>query len=253
MKRDQDTSPGRHLFQLFIWLGRNEWFLLVLLALIFGGVWSFAELADEVLEGETRTFDETILLSLRHGQDLSDPLGPAWFEELMRDFTALGGIGILTTFTLGACGYLLLQGRRRTTLLVLISVGGGILISFLMKYGFSRPRPDLVPHVTYVATSSFPSGHSMMSAVTYLTLGGLLCRTTSRRRIKTYILVVAVLLTVLVGSSRVYLGVHWPTDVLAGWTVGATWALICWFITLWLQRRGQVESQGESDEMNIQT
>ena len=88
----------------------------------------------------------------------------------------------------------------------------------------------------------------MLSAVVYLTLGALLARTQTHRGIKVYFLAVAGLLTVIIGVSRVYLGVHWPTDVLAGWVGGAGWALLCWLVMLWLQRRGKVEAEGASLE-----
>lgn len=234
-----------HPFGILFWIGRNEWVILVLIGLIFGGIWAFAKLADEVLEGETHDFDTAVILALRQPDDLSDPIGPRWFEEMMRDMTALGGVGVLTLMTAGVCVFLLLMNKKRSALLVFGAVGGGMLLSFLLKHGFSRPRPDLVPHGSYVVTSSFPSGHSMMSAVTYLTLGGLLGRISSRYRIKIFFLSCAILLTVLVGFSRIYLGVHWPTDVLGGWTIGATWALLCWVLALWLQKRGRVEQIDE--------
>ncbi len=120
-------------------------------------------------------------------------------------------------------------------------------MSTLLKQLFSRPRPDLVPHESFVYTASFPSGHSMMAAVTYLTLGALLARVQPRRQVKAYLLVLAALVTLLVGISRVYLGVHWPTDVLAGWAAGAIWALLSWLVARWLQRRGQVEP--DADEL----
>jgi undecaprenyl-diphosphatase len=135
-----------------------------------------------------------------------------------------------------------LARKRGAALLVLASVGGGALLSTLLKLSFERPRPDLVPHAVAVYTASFPSGHAMLSAVTYLTLGTLLARIQPRRRLRAYIVAVAVLLTLLVGTSRVYLGVHWPTDVLAGWCLGAAWAMLCWAVALWLQRRGRVEA-----------
>ncbi len=137
--------------------------------------------------------------------------------------------------------------KGHAALFVLASVAGGALISQTMKLAYARPRPDLVPHGAEVFTASFPSGHSMMSAVVYLTLGALLARTQTDRAVKAYILAVAVLLTVLVGVSRVYLGVHWPTDVLAGWALGGVWALICLLVMLWLQTRGQVED-GAADQ-----
>jgi undecaprenyl-diphosphatase len=85
----------------------------------------------------------------------------------------------------------------------------------------------------------------MLSAVTYLTLGALLARVEANRRGKLYVVSVAILLTLLVGCSRLYLGVHYPTDVLAGWVVGSAWAILCWTVAAWLQRRGQVEGEGE--------
>ncbi|MGQ9365519.1 phosphatase PAP2 family protein [Azospirillum sp. ST 5-10] len=214
---------------------------LVLLLLAAGSIWSFVVLADEVAEGETQAFDRAVLLALRTAQDPSDPLGPRWLEELGRDMTALGSMGFLTLLTLAVIGYLAMRRLWRAIALLVVSVGGGMLVSTVLKMVFERPRPDLVPHGAYVYTASFPSGHSMMSAVTYLTLGALLARIEPNPRIKAYVLTMAAVVAVLVGISRVYLGVHWPTDVLAGWTVGAGWALAVWLVARWLQRHGEVE------------
>jgi undecaprenyl-diphosphatase len=159
----------------------------------------------------------------------------------MRDVTALGSLGVLAFVGLAAAGFLLLQGNGRTAALVVVAVGGGMLVSTLTKLGFDRPRPDLVPHGAVVYTASFPSGHAMLAAVTYLTLGALLARVQPQLRLKLYLIGLATALTVLIGVSRVYLGVHWPTDVLAGWTLGAAWALACWAVALWLQARGRIE------------
>ena len=215
--------------------------ILFAIVLAAGGLFLFVELAGEVFEGETRAFDETILLAFRNPADRSDPLGPSWVEEMMRDITALGSTVVLTFVSLGVAGFLHMTGKRGAALLVLASVIGGSLLSFGLKVGFERARPDLVPHGATVYTKSFPSGHSFLSAVVYLTLGALLARVQPKRRLKIYLLGLAALLTVAVGLSRVYLGVHWPTDVLAGWTVGASWALLCWLVALWLQSRGTVE------------
>jgi undecaprenyl-diphosphatase len=230
------------------WHARGRWvrdrvgryvepWALVLILVTAGCVWIFVGLADEVREGETTTFDTAILLALRNPADHSDPLGPGWVEEFARDVTALGSVGILTGITLAAAGFLWLQGNRRTMWLLLLSVAGGQLVSSLTKFGFDRPRPDLVPHATEVYTSSFPSGHSMMAAVTYLTLAAMLARVQPRRAQKIYLFSLALFVTVAVGISRIYLGVHWPTDVLAGWTAGAGWALACWLAASWLASR----------------
>lgn len=214
---------------------------LVLLLLVALAGWAFIGLADETMEGDTHAFDKAVLLAFRTPGDLADPIGPGWLEEMMRDITGLGGIGILAFITIAVGVLFWLRGRRRTILYLLVSVGGGALLSSLAKGLFDRPRPDLVPHETIVFSASFPSGHSMMSAVVYLTLAALVARTEGQRRVKIYILSLAVLVVVAIGVSRVYLGVHWPSDVLAGWTAGAGWALLCLWGANWLARRGEVE------------
>lgn len=222
---------------------RSEYTLLILVALVCGGIWGFIELADEVIEGETHQVDQAILLAMRNPADRSDPLGPGWVEEMGRDFTALGGVAVLTFIALVAGGHMLLRGRTRSALYLAVTVGGGMLLSTLLKFGFDRPRPDLVPHESIVYTASFPSGHSMMSAVVYLTIGALVARLDSRPALRLYVLGVAVFLAITVGISRIYLGVHWPSDVLAGWAAGATWALMCWLGARLLQIRGGIEPE----------
>ena len=230
------------------WLARQEAAALGAMLAVAAGLYAFAELADAVVEGDTRAFDEFVLLGLRSAADPSDPLGPRWLEETMRDFTALGGMGVLALVTFAAVGFLVLTGKRRAAAAVGAAVLGGLLLSNALKWGFDRPRPDLVPHGQAVYTRSFPSSHAMLSAAVYLTLGALLARTQPRRRAKLYFLAVAAFVAVLVGASRVYLGVHWPTDVLAGWAVGTGWALLCWLVTLWLQKRGRVEAEDAPEE-----
>lgn len=224
--------------------GRFELPVLLLIGVLAIGLWGFAELAEEVIEGDTRQMDETLLLMLRAADDPAEPLGPGWLEETGRDFTALGGVGVLVFITAAAVFYLLMLGRARAALFVLVAIASGMALSTLMKMGFDRLRPDLVPHGAVVYTASFPSAHSMMSAVTYLTLGALLARVQPLRRLKVFVLSVAVSVALLVGLSRIYLGVHWPTDVLAGWTAGAVWASLCWLGLLWVQRRGALRPGG---------
>ncbi|MGL4443979.1 MAG: phosphatase PAP2 family protein, partial [Alsobacter sp.] len=151
------------------------------------GLFAFARLADEVQEGETHRFDEAILLALRNPLDPADPVGPWWVEAMMRDVTALGGTVVLTFITVVAVLYLAIDGKRGAAVLLAVSVGGGTLLSTLLKLGFDRPRPDLVAHLVDVRTLSFPSGHAMLSAVTYLTIGVLVARVSPKRRIKVYV------------------------------------------------------------------
>ncbi len=228
------------------WLVRQELGVLSAMLAVAAGLFAFAMLAAEVVEGDTRALDTRVLLSLRSAADPSDPIGPRWLEETMRDFTALGSTGVLATVTLGVIGFLVLTRKRHAAVAVMVAVLTGLLLSYALKWGFARPRPELVPHGQVVYSQSFPSGHAMLSAVVYLTLGALLARTQARRRVKAYFLAIAGLLTLIVGVSRVYLGVHWPTDVLAGWVGGAGWALLCWIGMLWLQQRGQVETEDTS-------
>jgi undecaprenyl-diphosphatase len=218
--------------------------LLACLVVVAGGIWLFLGIAEEVHEGDLARLDRQILLLFRDPADPGQPLGPAWLQEAMRDLTALGSMVVLAIITLAAAVYLALAGKRRAALFLLVAIGGGIVIGFGLKALFERARPDLAAHAARVFTASFPSGHSMMAAVTYLTLGALLARIQPRRRLKLYLIGLAVLVSVAVGISRLYLGVHWPSDVLAGWVLGASWALLCWTVVLWLQRRGEIEQAG---------
>jgi undecaprenyl-diphosphatase len=249
MNQNQSTrrmASWRHPIRKLRALG-HELPALMLFLMVIGLIWLFVEIADAVGEPEAHPFDQWLILAMRNPQDPADPLGPEWVEELGRDFTALGGMGVLTFITLAVSGYLWLIGRYRTMALVLIAVAGGALLSFGLKSGFDRPRPELVPYGAYVRTASFPSAHSTMSAVTYLTLGALLARIHPRRRTRVYILSIAALATFAVGLSRVYMGVHWPSDVLGGWTLGAAWALLCWMIARWMQMHGRIEQNPETE------
>jgi undecaprenyl-diphosphatase len=226
------------------WLGGHELGLLASLFVVAAGVLAFAALATDVKEGETTSFDQRIMLSMRHPGDLS-PLGSRGFQEAARDITALGGVSVLTLVTLTAVVFLMLDGKSHMAYFTAASVIGGMLLSVLLKDLFDRPRPEIVPHLVYAASSSFPSGHSMMSSVTYLTLAALLARSHERKRIKAFFLLIAALVIGLVGVTRVYLGVHWPTDVLAGWMAGSVWAMLCWLAARWLQTRHTLERETE--------
>jgi len=214
-----------------------EIWLLGSLFLIAGLLLIFIFIAQDVFEGETASFDRAAILAFRSAGNITQSVGPAWVEEAVRDVTALGSIIVVVILSGAVLGYLLMLGRRGPALLVLIYVAGGTALNDLLKYIFARPRPDLVLHATQVFTSSFPSGHATVSAVVYLTLGALLARDAPSVAAKIYVMAVAILIVFLVGVSRVFLGVHYPTDVLAGWCIGSAWALTCWLAANRLKNR----------------
>jgi undecaprenyl-diphosphatase len=194
----------------------------VVAALLLGG---FGLIADEMREGETAGFDRALVHLL--GGGAAEPWGPDWLHEAGRDVTALGSLTILGLIAGLAVAYLLLNRQRHAALFVTLSVVSGAALSTLFKLVIDRPRPDIETAVR-VFTSSFPSGHATVSAVVYLTLGALLAHVTPNRRLAAFFLTTAIGLTVLIGLSRIYLGVHYPTDVVAGWALGTAWALLCW-------------------------
>ena len=184
-------------------------------------------LGSEVAEGDTFAIDRTLLTSLRTAADPATPIGPAWLKTAMTDFTALGSTAVLTLITALVTGYLIAIRKFAMATFLASSIAAGAIANTVIKIALARPRPEIVPHLVSVQSASFPSGHSMNSATVYLTLAILLARSEGSRRVQTYLIVCAVLLTLIVGMTRVYLGVHWPSDVLAGWSVGAMWASGC--------------------------
>jgi undecaprenyl-diphosphatase len=214
--------------------------LLILLALL-----TF-ELVGEVLEGDTQAFDERIVRALRRPDNPEVPIGPRWMHSAALDITALGSATVLGLSVAAVVGFLMLQGMQRTALFVLAASVGGWTLNNLLKVVFARARPDVVPHLREVMTLSFPSGHAMTSAAVYLVLGALMMRIASRRVTKFYCIAVAMLATILIGASRVYLGVHYPTDVLAGWLMGLSWALLCWMIERIIERRAGLKREREA-------
>jgi undecaprenyl-diphosphatase len=212
------------------WLGKREKTFWILLTLVTMLLWLFMAIAAEIVAGEIFTMDETILLLMRNADNPEVAIGPPWLQQVGQDITALGGNAVLTLISIWVMLFLYLVNKGRLALVVLLATGGALLASLLLKSGFDRPRPEVISHATLVYTSSFPSGHSMLAASTYLTMGALLAQSQKRRRIKALIIITSVLLTFLIGISRIYLGVHWPTDVVAGWAVGAAWAVGCSYL-----------------------
>jgi undecaprenyl-diphosphatase len=230
-------APGRVLVRL----ADSDAVFLVRALLAVGAVWLFMGLADAVRDDEVRDLDERLIRALRDPVRPQDPVGPPWVESVVRDVTALGSKVVLLIFTTAVAVFLAVRRQSHALVLVVVSTAGGMFLADGLKQVFARPRPDLVPHLAAVYTSSFPSGHAMTAAVVYLTLGALLSQLVEERTLKAYFLGVACFLTFVVGLSRVYLGVHYPTDVLAGWSAGLAWALLCWMAASYLQRRGKVE------------
>ena len=200
------------------------------------------------MEGDTRQFDEWVLSALRQEADPGRLRGPWWLQAGAEDLTALGSPTVLGLTVLAVTGYLVLHGLYRNGLFIFIASAGGWVLNWLLKAAFERTRPDIVPHLREVMSSSFPSGHALTSAAVYLTLGALLMRIAEGRLAKYYCIAIAMLLTFLVGSSRVFLGVHYPTDVVAGWLIGMTWALLCWVIERTLERRAGLKREKEQHE-----
>ncbi len=217
LKDTADDAPSNDPVQ-------DLWRPLLAGAFIAAMAFVFLKLGSEVVEGETQGFDQRVLLlaqALRSQYPLLTPV--------MRDLTSLGSTVVMTLITAVTVIYLALFGSRRMAALVLSAMVSGSALVSLTKGLFGRARPDLAFADLTVSGLSFPSGHTSMSAIAFLTLGALIAATHRRTRERIYILLIAGLLTLLVGLSRIALGVHWATDVMGGWAFGAAWAV------LWLQ------------------
>jgi len=229
-------------------LDRQELLILAGSAAVLALVWIFATLADEVSEGDTRQFDEWVLSALRDPANPQVVRGPRWLQLGAEDITALGGPTVLGLTVLAVTGYLFLHGLYRNGMFIFVASVGGWVLNWSLKMAFARARPSIVPHLREVLSSSFPSGHALTSAAVYLTLGALLMRIAEGRLAKYYCMAMAMLVTGLVGCSRVLLGVHYPTDVLAGWVIGMSWALLCWVVERLLERRAGLRREKQEHQ-----
>jgi undecaprenyl-diphosphatase len=194
------------------------------------GIVGLLLLGQAVLSGRTHSFDEWAVHSLRNTVDPSLSRGPAWLQGSVRDITGLGSIAVVTLFSLGAVGYALLARHHRLAVLILSAAAGAFLLNTGLKVLYGRPRPEYA-QAAGIFSRSYPSGHAMVSAAVYLSLAAVLATRQEHRALKAYILTAASVLTILVGLSRIYLGYHYPTDVLAGWLAGVVWAVACGLAT----------------------
>jgi undecaprenyl-diphosphatase len=200
-------------------------------------LFAFLKIGQEVREGEP-SIDERILMAMRDPKNLAVGIGPAGLPGVVRDITALGSPTLGTLFSLALVVWLLLTGRPGAALFVTFAMVGGWLLNDLLKDIFARERPMIAPHLMRPSDPSFPSGHTMMSSILYPTMAELFGRLVRQRRLRFYLMGLAITVALLVGLSRIYLGVHYPSDVVAGLAMGFAWALACGIVARLLQRRG---------------
>jgi undecaprenyl-diphosphatase len=226
-----------------LWLKRTltapEAKALAIVAIVAAGVWALLSLGGEVREGETGAFDSRIILALRVAGHPHTPVGPAWLGDVMRDVTALGGTTMVVLATSLAVAALVFHHHWRRGLVLALVMVFAQTCDELLKGFYGRVRPDFAPVGAYVYAQSFPSGHSTASAALWLSLAMIAASFESRRRAKVAWFAFAGIVILGVGASRVYLGVHWPTDVVAGWMLGACWALAGWLVWRALPVPGQ--------------
>lgn len=213
------------------------------------GLALFAAVANGISEGDDQGFDWAVLQWTRPYIDQPDrPIGPWWLHEAAADITALGGISVLLVFALMAVGFLVMHGKKLSALLTLVGLAGGVTLSEGLKAIYDRPRPPEMYQAVETLNASFPSGHALLATVFYLSVGVMLTRAFPRNRVKAYALVWSVVLVLLIGLTRVYLGAHWASDVAAGWGIGAFWAMLLWLFAYAMERRQRVRMARLQDE-----
>ena len=213
------------------------WLWPVLILAGLGALGLALHLTDEVSDHESYRFDTWILVHLRHAANTAIPIGPKWLELSAIDLSALGGFTLQWLLGGAAIVFLLYIRQRAEAAWLGASVIGASLFNTVLKQSLHRPRPEVVPHLTLVDNASFPSGHAMISAAILLTIGAMISETVKSTNARFCIMLFAGFLVFLIGLSRLYLGVHWPTDVLAGWCLGGVWALIVFAANRLLRRR----------------
>lgn len=229
-------------------LARSEIAPLTALFVAGVGVLSFIEVADDMTEADGRAFDSAVLGMMRPHSDPADAWGPWWLEEALADITALGGLSVLGLFALAVIGFLVIQRKRLSAVMLAAGLLGGVALSEGLKGVFDRERPPVEYQAVETINASFPSGHALLSTVFYLSVGVMLARVLPSKRLKAWVMGVAVTVALLVGVSRIYLGAHWATDVMAGWSLGAAWAMALWLAAHLIERVQSRRSAGLHDE-----
>lgn len=213
------------------------------------GLALFFTVAEGVSVGEDQRVDWAILHWLRPFADDPDrPIGPWWLHEAAVDITSLGGISVLLVFALTAIGFLLMHGKKLSAALTLVGLAGGVALSEGLKVIYDRPRPPAEYQLVDTLNASFPSGHALLATVFYLSVGVMITRAFPRARVKAYALFCAVVMVLLIGLTRIYLGAHWASDVVAGWGIGAFWAMLLWLFAYAAERRQRVYMSRLKDE-----
>ncbi|MFM8476882.1 MAG: phosphatase PAP2 family protein [Planctomycetaceae bacterium] len=197
---------------------------------------------DVLLDGPGRSFEERIIAGLRDAADPQRMIGPRLLEESMRDITALGGYAVLLMVSFCFAIFCRLELSRESFRFFVLTVTGGFLFNLLIKELVQRGRPDVVPHLSFVrGSTSFPSAHAMMSVIVYVTIGLLLSTRTRDRHLQRLFSVFPLWLAGVIGISRVCMGVHYPTDVLAGWMLG----LVCTWLAFRIRNRIMARQETE--------
>jgi undecaprenyl-diphosphatase len=196
-------------------------------AIVVSGLcWAgFAGMVWLVTTGRTGGFDQPGLLFWRNGVGLV-PKGPKFLLEAVRDLTSLGGVLLRNMIAIGAVTALLFLRIRREAILLALTVVGAWIVEGIIKGLVGRPRPEIVPHLTEAGGASFPSGHAFNSAVVYIAIALAFATLSARESVRLTIIGGAIVLSLLVAWTRVWLGVHFPSDVVAGWLGGAGWAFL---------------------------
>lgn len=230
-------------------VAKNEIGVVVPLLLGAIGLAVFAGIADGVASGDKQGFDWSVLTWLHpYVDDPQRVRGPWWLREAAIDITSLGGISVLLLLALIFVFFLLVHGKKLSALLLVVGLAGGVAWSEGLKALFDRARPPAEYQVVETLNASFPSGHALLATVFYLTIGVMLTRAFPRARVKAYAVGWAVVVVLLIGLTRVYLAAHWATDVLAGWGIGAFWAVMLWLFAYVVERRQRVHMSRLQDD-----